>query len=147
MTVRYILDTDHVSLLQRGNTAIAARLAALAATDVATTLITAGEQLQGRLTVIRRAKTQIDAARGYERLYETLRFYSGVALVLYDADAAARFGDLRRQGVRIGTHDLRIAAIELTQGATLVTRNARDFSRVPELITEDWSQSTGWSSY
>jgi len=40
MTLRYILDTDHVSLLQRGNMAIAARLAALAATDVAITLVT-----------------------------------------------------------------------------------------------------------
>ena len=122
--------------------AIAARLATLAATDVASTLITAGEQLQGRLTVIRRAKTQLDAARGFERLYETLRFYNGVALALYDADAAARFDDLRRQGVRIGTQDLRIAAIALIQGATLLTRNARDFNHVPGLITEDWSQST-----
>jgi tRNA(fMet)-specific endonuclease VapC len=143
MTLRYILDTDHVSLLQHGNMAIAARLAALAATDVATTLITAGEQLQGRLAIIRRAKTQLDAAHGYERLYETLRFYNGVALALYDADAAARFDDLRRQGIRIGTQDLRIAAIALTQGATLLTRNARDFNHVPGLITEDWSQSTG----
>jgi tRNA(fMet)-specific endonuclease VapC len=137
----YILDTDHVSLLQRGNAAVVTRVAALAATDVAITMITADEQLQGRLTVIRRARTQIDAARGYERLYETLRFYGSVALVLYDA-VAARFDDLRRQGIRIGTQDLRIAAIALTQGATLVTRNTRDFSHVPGLITEDWSQST-----
>jgi tRNA(fMet)-specific endonuclease VapC len=96
---------------------------------------TADGQLQGRLTVIRRARTQIDAARGYERLYETLRFYGSVALVLYDAVAAARFDDLRRQGIRIGTHDLRIAAIALTQGATLVTRNTRDNSHVPGLVT------------
>jgi tRNA(fMet)-specific endonuclease VapC len=142
MTLRYILDTDHVSLLQRGNADVAARVAALAAADVAITMITADEQLQGRLTVIRRARTQIDAARGYERLYETLRFYSSVALVLYDAVAVARFDDLRRQGIRIGTQDLRIAAIALTQGATLVTRNTRDFSHVPGLVTEDWSQST-----
>ena len=57
MNLRYILDTDHVSLLQRGNVAIAARLDALAATAVAITMITADEQLQGRLTIIRRART------------------------------------------------------------------------------------------
>jgi tRNA(fMet)-specific endonuclease VapC len=142
MRLRYILDTDHVSLLQRGNTVVAARLVALAESDVAITMITVEEQLQGRLTVIRRARTQIDIVRGYERLYETLRFYGSVALVLYDAGAAARFDELRRQGIRIGTHDLRIAAIALTQGATLVTRNTRDFSQVPGLITEEWSQST-----
>jgi tRNA(fMet)-specific endonuclease VapC len=102
MSLRYILDTDHVSLLQRGNVAIAARLDALAATAVAITMITADEQLQGRLTIIRRARTQVDIVRGYERLYETLRFYNSVALVLYDAVAAARFDDMRRQGIRIG---------------------------------------------
>jgi tRNA(fMet)-specific endonuclease VapC len=139
MSLRYILDTDHVSLLQRGNAVIAARLEVLPATDVAITMITAEEQLQGRLMVIRRARIQLDIVRGYERLYETLRFYSSVALVLYDAGAAARFDELRRQGIRISTHDLRIAAIALTQGTTLVTRNSRDFSQVPELIIEDWS--------
>lgn len=141
MSLRYILDTDHVSLLQRGNVAIAARLDALAATAVAITMITADEQLQGRLTIIRRARSQVDIVRGYERLYETLRFYNSVALVLYDAVAAARFDDMRRQGIRIGTQDLRIAAIVLTQGTTLLTRNTRDFSQIPGLITEDWSQA------
>ena len=72
--------------------------------------------------------------RGYERLYETLRFYNSVALVLYDAVAAARFDDMRRQGIRIGTQDLQIAAIVLTQGTTLLTRNTRDFSQIPGLI-------------
>ena len=141
MSLRYILDTDHASLLQRGNVAIAARLDALAATAVAITMITADEQLQGRLTIIRRARTQVDIVRGYDRLYETLRFYNSVALVLYDAVAAARFDDMRRQGIRIGTQDLRIAAIVLTQGTTLLTRNTRDFSQIPGLITEDWSQA------
>lgn len=142
MTLRYILDTDQVSLLQRGNAAVAARLAALATSDVAITMITGEEQLQGRLSVIRRARTQTEIVRGYERLYETLRFYGSVALVLYDAGAAARFDELRRQGIRIGTQDLRIATITLTQGATLVTRNTRDFSQVPGLTTEDWPQPT-----
>ncbi len=141
MSLRYILDTDHVSLLQRGNVAIAARLDALAATAVAITMITTDEQLQGRLTIIRRARTQVDIVRGYERLYETLRFYNSVTLVLYDAVAAARFEDMRRQGIRIGTQDLRIAAIVLTQGTILLTRNTRDFSQIPGLITEDWSHT------
>ena len=141
MSLRYILDTDHVSLLQRGNVAIAARLDALAATAVAITMITADEQLQGRLTIIRRARTQVDIVRGYERLYETLRFYNSIALVLYDAAAAGRFDDMRRQGIRIGTQDLRIAAIVLTQGTILLTRNTRDFSQIPGLITEDWSHA------
>jgi tRNA(fMet)-specific endonuclease VapC len=143
MTMRYLLDTDHVSLLQRRQAQVVARLIALPPSDVAVTIITVDEQFQGRLAVIRQAKTQLDAARGYERLYETLRFYTSVTVALYDAAAVARFDELRRQGVRVGTQDLRIAAIALTQGATVVTRNVRDFGLVPGLLMEDWSHPAG----
>jgi tRNA(fMet)-specific endonuclease VapC len=138
--MRYLLDTDHISLLQRGQPLIVRRLAVVSAADVAVTIITVDEQLQGRLAVIRRAQTQLDAARGYERLDETIRFYASATVVLYDNAAAIQFDELRRQGVRIGTQDLRIAAIALTQDVTLVTRNIRDFRQVPSLLIEDWSQ-------
>lgn len=54
--------------------------------------------------------------------------------------AAAQFDALGRQGLGIGTQDLRIAAICLTRQAILATRNQRDFGLVPGLTTEDWSQ-------
>lgn len=41
--------------------------------------------------------------------------------------------------IRIGTQDLRIAAIVISQNAILVTRNQRDFSRIPGLQFEDWT--------
>jgi tRNA(fMet)-specific endonuclease VapC len=46
---------------------------------------------------------------------------------------------LLRQRVRIGTQDLRIAAITIVNHGILVTRNQRDFSCVPGLQFEDWT--------
>lgn len=139
MSSLYILDTDHLSLLQRGHPLVLARLASIPVAQRAVTIITVDEQLQGRLAVIRRAKTQIDAAREYERLREAVQFFATIQILDYDAAAASQFDALRRQGLRIGTQDLRIAAICLTRQATLATRNQRDFGLVPDLATEDWS--------
>jgi tRNA(fMet)-specific endonuclease VapC len=42
--------------------------------------------------------------------------------------------ELRRRGQSIATMDLLIATAALGQAASLVTRNARDFDRVPGLL-------------
>ncbi|NCC37428.1 MAG: hypothetical protein EOM24_36265, partial [Chloroflexia bacterium] len=97
--------------------------------------------------MIRRAKTQLDAAREYERLRETIAFFATVRILPYDAAAVIQFEAFRRQGMRIGTQDLRIASICLTQQATLATRNQRDFGLVPGLSSEDWSLPRAIASY
>jgi tRNA(fMet)-specific endonuclease VapC len=48
------------------------------------------------------------------------------------------FADLRRQGVRIGSLDLKIACITLIHDATLLRRNKLDFAKVPGLRFENW---------
>lgn len=116
-----------------------ARVAAAAAAELAVSIISADEQIQGRLTVIRQARTQTDAARGYTRLRETLGFYQSMTVIDYGEEAATRFDALRKQGVRIGTQNLRIAVSALVVGAIVVTRNTRDFIQVPGLVVEDWT--------
>jgi len=75
----------------------------------------------------------------YKLLHETFTFYRIVSVVDFDERAAAIVDDLRQRRIRINTLDLRIAAIALAAGATLVTRNRRDFEQVPGLVIEDWS--------
>lgn len=59
----------------------------------------------------------------------------------FDEPAAAQFGQLRRARIRLGSMDLKIAAIALSQEALLLSRNLRDFQRVPGLRVEDWTQA------
>jgi tRNA(fMet)-specific endonuclease VapC len=59
-------------------------------------------------------------------------------IVPFDEGAADRFAALRRQRIRIGTMDLKIASIALVNDALLVTTNLRDYSLVPQLRCDDW---------
>jgi tRNA(fMet)-specific endonuclease VapC len=52
--------------------------------------------------------------------------------------AADRFEALRKQPVRIGTMDLKIASIALAADALLLSANLRDFERVPGLRVGNW---------
>lgn len=60
----------------------------------------------------------------------------------FDGDAAYHFGQIRaylaRQGTPIGPYDLQIAATARSRQLILVTHNVREFSRVPDLLLEDW---------
>lgn len=139
MSPRYLLDTDHISLFQRRHPQVVARVLATPASELTVSIVSAEEQLQGRLTVIRRARSPGDVARGYARLRETLDFYQTLAVFDFDEEAARQFDALRGQGVRIGTQDLRIAATALVTASVIVTRNRRDFAQVPGLALEDWT--------
>jgi tRNA(fMet)-specific endonuclease VapC len=74
----------------------------------------------------------------YDALGELLVFRSGWTILPFDRAAAERFHELKAQRIRIGTMDLKIAAIVLTRGGTLRSANLRDFRRVPNLLVEDW---------
>jgi tRNA(fMet)-specific endonuclease VapC len=138
----WILDTDHLSLLLYRHPNIVLRLAAVDPKAVAITIVTAEEQLRGRLNVVRRASqsSQTESfVRAYAGLKTALLDLQGLNILDFDSTAQTCYTDLLRQKIRIGRQDLRIAAIALATHATVVTRNHCDFSQVPGLLLEDWS--------
>ncbi|WP_413166778.1 type II toxin-antitoxin system VapC family toxin [Capilliphycus salinus ALCB114379] len=143
MNYRYILDTDHLSLLQRENPILKQRIALVDPDEIAITVVTVEEQLRGWLSVIRRYSQSNNPEKliwAYMGLRDAVNYISQFQVVELTLEAYNLFVELRQQGVRIGTQDLRIAAITLSQQVTLVTRNQRDFSQVPNLMFEDWTR-------
>ncbi|HEX5445850.1 MAG TPA: type II toxin-antitoxin system VapC family toxin, partial [Pirellulales bacterium] len=69
------------------------------------------------------------------RLFSTMGDWD---ITPFDQAAARQFAELRRQRVRIGSMDLKIASIALIQDALLLTANLRDFSQVPGLRCANW---------
>ena len=71
-------------------------------------------------------------------------FVEAFAIIPFDADSARHYGRIRQQlgsqGNLIGDRDLMIAATSLAHHATLVTRNMREFQRVPGLRLESWTE-------
>ena len=96
------------------------------------------ERMRGWLAVIAKERTPARQVIGYRELIQLFAFYQEFEIVPFDEAAAQRFEELRSQRHRLGTMDLKIAAIALTQSATLLSANLRDFERVPALRVENW---------
>ncbi len=139
----YILDTDLFSLTDRSNSAesqrLRFRLSGLRSDELATTIVTFEEQTRGWLAWVAKAKSLAEQVERYRSLKRMLTSYRNVTVLDFDEKAAAEYERLQKQRIRIGTMDLKIAAIALAHKATLLSRNIRDFGKVPDLKVEDWS--------
>jgi tRNA(fMet)-specific endonuclease VapC len=137
-----ILDTDHLSILQRPEAPQYERLttAMEQSTDAAfaTTIISLEEQMRGWLAAIGRARTVHDQTLYYTRLGGLVEFYGRWQIAAFDTQAADHFLSLRKERIRIGTMDLKIAAIALAHDAILLSSNRHDFIHVPGLRVESW---------
>ena len=71
----YLLDTDHVSLSQRGHPLVSARIQAAGSSQVAISVITVEEQLRGWLAVVRNATTPQARVTAYERLRMAVEYF------------------------------------------------------------------------
>jgi tRNA(fMet)-specific endonuclease VapC len=135
-----VLDTDHFSELERNLTAgarLAERLEA-ASDEKAVTVITLEEQMRGWLAEISRHSEPHRQVSAYAKLQRQVDVFTEWTILGWDDDSADLFLNFRRQGVRIGSMDLKIACIALGHECTLLTRNSRHFANVPDLRIENW---------
>jgi tRNA(fMet)-specific endonuclease VapC len=137
---QFVLDSDTISLLQDRHPEVIAHVASHAADDVATTIIGVEEQLSGWYTLLRRAKTPAGLVPIYQRMSETVRFFCTLPLLTFTETAARVYERLLKEKRGTGRMDLRIAAIALAHGATVVTRNVSDFQDIEGIQVVDWSR-------
>jgi len=136
----FVLDTDTLSLLLRGQVRVAERVGQ-ATEEVAITLISRIEILQGRFAAVLKAENGEKLRRAQQRLLESEQDLSRFTILGIAAEAADEFDRLRRNKKlkKIGRADLLIAALTVANRATLVTRNRKDFDQVPGLAVENWA--------
>jgi tRNA(fMet)-specific endonuclease VapC len=138
----YILDTEHLTLLQMGGAQslkLQLKLGAVPADQIATTIINYEEQMRGWLSRAAQAKTTVRLISAYAHLQTHIETFSAIPIVPFDQKAADEYERLKKLRLRVGAMDLKIAAVALANQATVLTRNLSDFNKVPGLRIEDWS--------
>lgn len=136
----HILDTNHLSELGYNSTSgarLRSRLDQLNA-DAVTTVISVEEELGGWLAKVNKCRDSDLQIHVYSLLTERVNFLARWTILQIDSESLAQFRTFRKQGIRIGTQDLKIACIALAHDATVLTRNLVDFQQVPGLRVENW---------
>jgi tRNA(fMet)-specific endonuclease VapC len=134
-------DADVLSELFRGSAGYVQRAEATPGDQHAIPVVVMEEILRGRLNEVRRAeggRSRISIERAYDLFQETVDYFQHFYILSYAPGAERLYQDWRQQRIRLGTHDLRIAAICVAESATLISRNRRDFELVPGLSVEFW---------
>ena len=135
-----VLDTNHLTELGYDRSK-ALRLSVdleQSGLPVVTTIVCVEEQLRGWLARIAKIADPHRQIAAYAELSDRVNFLASFTLLPWDKEAADRFTRLRKQGLRIGSMDLKIACIAIEHDATLLTRNTVDFAKVPGLRFENW---------
>jgi len=137
--ILHVLDTDHVSLFQRKHPTVLQNIVSADPNFLAISIITVEEQIKGHFKLIKQADSGAKLIWAYTALQSGIAYFNRITVLPFDEVANTHYKTLRKQKIRIGTQDLRIAAIVLSVKGILVTRNWKDFAKVPDLTLADWS--------
>ena len=131
--MRYLLDTNAVIGILRGRSrSLLARYVTVPRVRLCTSSVVRAELFYGSL----RSAKPVDNRAKQEELLDGLVSFD------FDDHAADAYARVRAQveasGGQLGAMDYAIAAICLANDLTLITHNVREFSRVPDLVYDDW---------
>jgi tRNA(fMet)-specific endonuclease VapC len=139
-----LLDTDHLSIVTNpraaGHEVLFNRLNKCTEA-LAVPVICVEEQCKGWLAKIHHARGAHRQIPGYQRLIELFQFFREWEITAFDSAAADVFDRFQAQKIRIGSQDLKIAAIAVVNDALLLSANLRDFRQVPDLRVENWLEA------
>jgi tRNA(fMet)-specific endonuclease VapC len=128
--VAALIDSSVLIAGERGDLDLARFVAEYGRTDLAIAAISASELLHG----VHRLRSSARKIRAEAWVEEILAALPVLPFDVGCARAHARLGALlARKGITIGAHDLIIAASALARGYSVITKDRRGFSRIPEI--------------
>jgi tRNA(fMet)-specific endonuclease VapC len=141
MTV-FILDTDSASLFLAGNQKLIYRVTQ-EVPNVVTTIITVQELFNGWAGRVNDPAEANNLVRIYDKLWQMTEFLKTIEILTFSERANTYHQRLILEHKSLSKKrlekDMRIAAIPLSVGGTIITCNQKDFSQVPGIKIEDWT--------
>ncbi|MEG4091073.1 type II toxin-antitoxin system VapC family toxin [Microcoleus sp. Pol12B4] len=140
LSKKCILDTDHVSLILQNNPQV---IANAAKHEISVTIVTVQELFNGWVGRINDPSLVHNLPGLYSKLWTTVKYLQTIEVLDFTPEADTCLKKLLKDHPPLRKNrlekDMRIAAIALSIGGTVVTRNQRDFGQVPGLSIEDWT--------
>jgi tRNA(fMet)-specific endonuclease VapC len=136
---RFVLDTDTLSEFHRGNSTVIQNVERRDGDLLAITVLTVEEQLSGWYTLLRKSRQPEHVVRVYSQLGQSVVRLAKWPILPYTATAIERVAYFKTLHFNVRHTDLRIAAVAIENDMVLVTRNTKDFVRIPDVRIEDWS--------
>jgi tRNA(fMet)-specific endonuclease VapC len=136
----HLLDTNILTAMHTGHPKILKALERVDDPEIATTIVNQIELLQGRMDFLLKADIGQEILRAQGLFRETQHLLAEIQIIPFEAAAAEQFDQLSQISSlrKIGRADLLIGTIALANRATLVTRNTKDFKRIPGLKLVNW---------
>ena len=135
-----ILDTDHVSLILQNSPQV---ITNAAKHEISVTIVTVQELFNGWVGRINDPSLVHNLPGLYSKLWTTVKYLQTIEVLDFTPEADTCLKKLLKDNPPLRKNrlekDMRIAAIALSIGATVITRNKRDFGQVPGLSIEDWT--------
>ncbi len=136
------IDSDVLTLFFQGYEPYVIKLRSIPSSEVALPVVVVEEATRGRLDAIRKAQQGGDSDRlidSYAAFGKSCRDLARFGVLPYTSAAHDLFLTWRAAKIRIGTRDIRIAAIAVAHDIELATNNRRDFEKVPGLKLSVWN--------
>lgn len=135
----YLFDSDTFSHFKYRNPALERQMALHESDVFGLTMVTVEEALGGWYKQLRQARTHAEVAKSSRSSALTMQLMSSFQVFPETEKSLEATDQIVKAKLNIGKMDIRIAAIALELVATVVTRNTRDFSRIPNLMIADWT--------
>ena len=137
----YVFDTDHLSILQHQTGTeylrLARRIDRHSESDFFVSVPSFHEQAIGFHAMLQAARTREQTLKAFRLFDQILKDFARLQVLPFDERAYDTLQQIRSNSRRVAINDMRIAAVAMSRGFVVLTRNTVDFGRIPGLMIED----------